>query len=482
MLRNLSLCILSGSLALLVLAAGCASSSQDPIGPTTEQIELENARTSLEMVQSALKGMADERDRFQDLYVTAVSELNQRIDDVEFYEAQFRERSQSTQQREDRLAELERELAIAKSQFEQNRALVESLKESNERQRKRLDEAFKERDGLQRQLTESEALREELVAANEKFTQERSELEERLAAANVGINPDSHDAVVTLKNDLKALNDELAVLRPLKVEVRDLETKIKGQKATNTELQDRIDELLRARGQVEALPGVEKVGFDLLQYGQRSYNELLQGEFNRDNLIAAGVVLAIAFFFCFVLILMIKVSRSKRRVRQMEAQMAEFESRLKEPQRPPSTAKRFSVPPDLVAKQQQQQTRPQVQTRQQPVAPRPQVATPPSSYPQQVAPQAQPAPPAMRRPAPPVPSQPVEEPTQLMGRGTISASSSSGAWNNAVTEDLDEAISQQRSGQQQPVRPTKPATPPKSDTDDDDLLRDLRQVIDKKFS
>ncbi|MCA8962095.1 MAG: hypothetical protein KDC38_16330 [Planctomycetes bacterium] len=452
-------------IALLVpatLCVSCFSSPPKPLGPTAEQIELQNVKTSLEMVRSALAEMADDRDRFQDLYLSSSQELTQSKDDLEFLESQARHQLSLVQNSESRVQELQaqvatldRELGQAKSSGQEVQSRVSVVEE-------RLTSVETERDELKKQLTDTQTELAESQRSATTLEKQGESLRAKLATIQGENRNDQESAQEALESTsltVRQLQAELEQLRPMRDEVSRLEHALQETEQAKKEEVERRLEVERAKS------GADTVGFDQVKsyftaLAVRSFEKAKTGEFDQESLTFLGSILSVVVLALFFLVGRWKGRRVRRRARELEARLerAEDEVRSLRTQRSnvPTPRRTISAPPELVRS----------------------AAMARASSPQFSAP-------GFDEPTAPLPSHvpepalPPEEMTQMLTplseesfRTPSSVPSLGGAFDlseTAVTEDLSEAV--------RAVRQQKQSAP-----SDDDLLRDLQQVIDQKLS
>lgn len=480
--------VAAGTLALL---AGCGSSPALVSGPTPEQIELQNMKTSVEMVRDALEEMADDRDRFQDLYLTSSTELSQRRKDVELLEARHRARLLEERSATTRIAELDRSLERATESNSQYQVVIKNLRESQDRNRERLEASDRERIDFQRQIAELEAQRDRLDTALAK-TVEQSDQRQRQVEI---LESQQEVGMSTVQENLRArerevaqLRQEVEVLRPLHSEVNRLQGALdSSEKAKNAAvaLRHKSESQLGDQARVEA-PTPEDLGALSLAFLRQNTDEIKNGKWNQRNSIVLGVAVAIVFGALFVLIALVRGRGWKKKA--LAAQGSGIHAEPIAVASTSSPAPRFTVPPEL-ARPVPSALPPQEEAMTQiigpgsmPTAPTPAAPVPPArpvfEEPQEAMTQIISVPSAA---APSAPKPPAPRPAGLESEAATQMVGSAGGeaeWNSAVTEDLGEFLRQH--GVKVDGDDSGSAEASRSDTDDD-LLEDLRDVIRDKF-
>lgn len=459
---------------VLASLAGCGSTPTQTHGPTAEQIELQNMKTSLEMVRESLEEMADDRDRFQDLYVTSSTELQQRRNDLELLEARHRARLQEERSSSGKIAELERSLQRASESNQQFQGAIRNLRESNDRMRERLDAAAHEREDFQKQIADLEAQRDRLDVALAKTSEKRDQFKRDLeileSQQEVGFST-VRESLANREREVAQLKHEVEVLRPLRADVARLEAELKRAeeaKDTAVALRHRTETQIAERGPQAATSDSRQLGEMAVGLVHKSYDQIRRGEWNAQNIGVLAVLSAGALGGLFIVIALWRGRVWKKRAKR--ARLGGLSApREAAPAEAQPAAPRFTVPPELkrpTAAPQGAAT-PQEEVTQiiSPSAAKAPAARPARAPEASTAPTASAAPTAPAAP-PPLPS---EAATQVVGTPARAAE-----WNSAVTEDLGEFLKQHG------VKVSDDANLETS-SDDDALLEDLRDVIRDKF-
>ncbi len=448
---------------MLFTLVGCGTTrSEQPGTASRQQVELQNLNTTLDLVRKSLADMADERDRFQDLYLTATSELAQRRGDVEYLEARYRTELQSRTGARAEVSRLERELDVAKHAREQLQTVVDNLQATKDRERERLASANEGRERLERSLVDLQAtrtrLQADLDAALAERDQFRSELDE--IARQMASGTASAELTLASQNrELTELRHEVEVLRPLRQQVEDLRERLSDtDQARREEMAIRVDLEKRVqsadRGEpVEVSASALPSAFEYVsRYSNRSISKLRRGEFDRGSITFAVVAGALLCLSMYVVFTWFRLRTWRGRAKQMQRELATAQGQRRQSGAPtPPGPRQFSVPPELVRQ------RPSSAGSERPAQPAPPA---PAPQPAPVAAAPRPAP----RPA--SPAMPSEAATQIVGgRPEVEE------WNSAVTEDLSDL-----------VRGNMSSSSGRGTSEEDQLLEDLRNVINDKFS
>lgn len=466
---------------VLASLSGCGSTPTQPQGPTAEQIELQNMKTSLEMVRESLEEMADDRDRFQDLYVTSSTELQQRRNDLELLEARHRARLQEERSASGKIADLERSLARASESNQQFQSAIRNLRESNDRMKERLDAAAHEREDFQKQIADLEAQRDRLDVALAKTSEKRDQFKRDLelleSQQEVGFTT-VRESLANREREVAQLKHEVEVLRPLRADVARLEAELEAAeeaKDTAVALRHRTETRAAERGPQTATSDSRQLGALAVGLVRKSYDQIRRGEWNAQNIGVLSVLAAGVLGGLFILIALWRGRVWKKRAKR--ARLGGLSApREAAPSDAQPAAPRFTVPPEL---KRPSAPAPQEEVTQiispsaaakAPAAPRP--ARAPEAPAAARAPEA-PAATSAPTPAPAAPAAPPElsseAATQVVGTPARAAE-----WNSAVTEDLGEFLKQHG------VKVSDDANLDTS-SDDDALLEDLRDVIRDKF-
>ncbi|MFN0057482.1 MAG: hypothetical protein ACKVX7_03420 [Planctomycetota bacterium] len=447
-----------GSLGLaLFLTSGCGGPKIRDVGPTPEQIEIQNLSTSVGMVRDALGAMAVERDRFQDLYLSANAELGQRKHDTEFLEANVRAQLQEMIKAQRELANANEQAAAAQAVATQNGEMLAHMREADDRLKKQMDVVNLERDELQRQLSEVRMESAKIAGEAGGVTAELEQARQRVHALEVA----QKESEKSQREALQVRERDLARLR-IEVERLGGDTSLSATAVAATGPgSDKPDSLATGTVGVVASGPPPSLSSYVVDLWDRCVKDVMNGHWTEDAMWLGGALVIVACLTLLTLIAQVRAARLKSKLRRLR-----FGSRGT-----PETVAPASAAPAAPT------------MRPMPVAtmrPMPLTAAP---SPQ---PAARSAPPALRvAPLHTAPSM-NEELTQLMPQGDAgSEAGGDESWSAAVTENLDDVLRQSgmvrvqnrpaASAAQGAARRTSEAQ------DEDALLADLRQVISKKL-
>ncbi len=458
-------------LGLATITVACSSPPPKSAGPTAEQVELQNVKTSLTMVRHALKEMADDRDRFQDLYLSSDQELVQRKGDVEFLESQARHQIRELSSTEQRTAEFEAEITRLRQERQSVAAELDIARQSETSVNSRVDTLSAERDELKRQLSDLTAENSELDKERLAAVTERDRLAQDLNSVGGQLRNGEESATERFQGQLatiQKLQGELDLLRPLSSEVATLRSALaetEAAKKTETDLRIAAERQSASAGPVDvSFPDVQDY---FVTMARRSVANAKEGTFDAENMSLFGLVLVIVCVALVALVALVRGRRTRKRLKVANARATSAERDLHVLQSRAQTAapaRTISAPPEMVRPQYDEP----IEVTQQ----LPSIGdlssmdmTQPLTLP--TASDTAPLPSHV-----PEPEFPTEDMTQMLTAPSSGMAPLGGATEliePGVTEDLGDAVRQAKAQSA-------------SDGSDDDLLRDLQRVIDSKLS
>ncbi|MEE8141906.1 MAG: hypothetical protein V3T77_02285 [Planctomycetota bacterium] len=282
--------------AVLLLTFGCVT-AQKPQRPDPT----ENLRTSLKIMRGALREITQDRDQFQQKYVAVLGEVEAQNGDLKSLEVAYRVNALLLERSRKELEEMRGELQVERDRARAFQTRVQRLGDEKATLAGQLKQGAVKRGELQRGRESTTRVRQELrkqLEALEDELQKKSKEYQRTLAAKEGKRE-------VLQGEVERLKRELVVAR------------------TRSAPREAPKVAPREAPQAESPDAVQA----LVAWVKRSTREYARGDWNRDNLILAGMVAAALFLFLVALL----SRRSARRWKQLYREQPSGAGKVREP-------------------------------------------------------------------------------------------------------------------------------------------------------